>query len=117
MPIYIVLLLLFSLSNLSFPFSLGFIAEFMIFISTIEISPIVTLLISTVSVLLPIYFIWTYQRISFGNLSNYLPTLYQDINIKEFHQLFPLLFFTILFGINPSLILETILIPVLTLIH
>lgn len=117
MPIYIVLLLLFSLSNLSFPLSLGFIAEFMIYISTIEISPIITILVSTVSVLLPIYFIWTSQRISFGSLSNYLPTLYQDINIKEFHQLFPLLFLTIFFGINPSLILESILIPVLTLIH
>ncbi len=115
-PIYVVLLLLFSLSNLSFPLSLGFIAEFMIFISTIEISPIITLLVSGVSVLLPIYFIWTFQRISFGSISNYLPTLYQDINIKEFHQLFPLLFLTILFGIKPNLILDSILIPLLTII-
>lgn len=51
MPIYITALLLFSLSNISFPLSLGFIAEFMIFVSTIEISPIITLLVSIVSVL------------------------------------------------------------------
>ena len=115
-PIYIVVLLLFSLSNLSFPLSLGFIAEFKIFASTVEISPVLTILVSIVSVLQPIYFIFTFNKISFGSLSPYLPTLYQDVNIKEFHELFPLLFLTILFGINPGLILESILMPVLTLI-
>jgi NADH-ubiquinone oxidoreductase chain 4 len=114
MPIYILFLLLFSLSNLSFPLSLGFIAEFLIFISTIEISPIITIFISFVSVLLPIYFIWTFQRISFGSISNYLPNLVQDLNIKEFHQLLPLLLLTILFGVRPGIILEVILFPILT---
>lgn len=51
MPIYILLFLIFSLANLSFPLSLGYIAEFLIFISTIEISPYLTILIGFVSVL------------------------------------------------------------------
>ena len=66
MPIYVFILLLFSLANISFPLSLGFIAEFLIFSSTLEISPILTLVSVTSSILLPIYFIWTYKRISYG---------------------------------------------------
>jgi hypothetical protein len=43
-------------------------------------SPIVLLLISMGSgVLLPIYIIWTFQRISFGTLSPYIATIYEDI--------------------------------------
>lgn len=116
-PLYILFLLLFTLSNLSFPLSLGFIAEIFIFISTISISPILTFFISFVSVLLPIYFIWTFQKLSFGKISNYLPVLYQDLNIKEFHQLLPLIILTIIFGINPGLILNDILLPVFSLIY
>lgn len=104
MPIYITLFFLFSLSNLSFPLSLGFIAEFMILLSTIEFSPFVTFTTALVTILLPFYFIWTFQRISFGSISNYLPQAYQDTNIKEFHLLLPLLLLTIIFGIFPSII-------------
>lgn len=43
--------------------------------------------------------------------------MYQDINIKEFHQLFPLLILTIFYGICPNHILNTILLPVLSLIN
>lgn len=85
MPIYIVLFLLFSLSNISFPLSLGFIAEMLIFFSTLTVNPFATAMVALVSILLPIYFIWTFQRLAFGSFSNYLPTLYQDTNLKEFH--------------------------------
>lgn len=107
MPLYITIFFFFSLSNLSFPLTLGFIAEFMILMSTLEISPFVTISAALVTILLPFYFIWSFQRISFGSISNYLPVLYQDINIKEFNLLFPLLFLTILFGIFPNIILDS----------
>lgn len=102
MPIYVVLFLLFSLSNISFPLSLSFIAEILILFSTITVSPFVTIIVLISSILLPIYFIWTFQRLGFGSFSNYLPTLYQDINIKEFHLVFPLLAFSTFLGIYPK---------------
>lgn len=43
MPVFITCLFLFSLANISFPLSLGFIAELLIMICTINISPLVTL--------------------------------------------------------------------------
>lgn len=107
MPIFITFFFLFSLANLSFPLTLGFIAEFKILISTLELSPFITISTALVTILLPFYFFWTFQRISFGTLSLYLPLLYQDLNIKEFHLLFPLLFLTFLFGILPNIILDS----------
>lgn len=50
MPIYIVLFLFFSLSNISFPLTAGFIAEMLIFMSTLEISPFVTIIVTLVSI-------------------------------------------------------------------
>ena len=97
MPLFIFFLFLFSLFNLSFPLSLGFIAEFLIFISTINFSPFVTIFATLVSIFLPFYFITTFQRISFGQFSNYLPKLYQDITIKEFHIILPLFLLTLNF--------------------
>jgi NADH-ubiquinone oxidoreductase chain 4 len=117
MPIYITFFFLFSLSNLSFPLSLGFIAELKILLSTIEISPIVTFCTTLVTVLLPFYFIWTFQRVSFGTFSNYLPQLFQDTNIKEFHILFPLLFLTVLFGIIPYIIFDATIVSLFSLLY
>ncbi len=116
-PIYITFFFLFSLSNLSFPLSLGFIAEFKILLSTIEISPFITICTSLVTILLPFYFVWTFQRVSFGSISNYLPQLFQDTNIKEFHILFPLFFLTVLFGVIPSIILDTTKISLFSLLY
>ena len=117
MPLFTTIFFLFSLSNLSFPLTLGFIAEFMILLSTIEISPFITFMTALVTILLPFYFVWTFQRISFGSFSNYLLVAIQDTNIKEFHILFPLLFLTLLFGIFPFIILDSVFLPLFSLIY
>ena len=46
--------------------------------------------------------IWTLHKISYGSLSPYLGFIAQDINIKEFHLILPLLFLSIYYGIFPS---------------
>lgn len=117
MPLYISLFFFFSLSNLSFPLTLGFIAEFLILLSTLQLSPFVTFCTVLVTILLPFYFIWTFQRISFGSLSSYFPLFFQDTNIKEFHLLFPLLFLTIIFGIFPNLIIDSVLLSLFHLLY
>ena len=110
-PVFILFFFLFTLSNLSFPLSLGFIAENLILFSSIEISPFVTLFISLACLLLPIVKIWAFQRISFGRISNYLPTIYADINIKEINLLFILILYSTIYGILPKNLLESIFIP------
>jgi proton-translocating NADH-quinone oxidoreductase chain M len=115
-PLYVLLLFIFTLSNISFPGTLGFIAEMLIYISSISISPLATLSITLVSILLPVYFIWTFHKISFGALSPHITTIYQDLNLKEFHLLFPLLFLTIFYGIFPSYMISMVELSLLGII-
>lgn len=115
MPLLISIFFLFSLSNLSFPLSLGFIGEILIFMSTSSKGPLVGFPLLT-SILLPIYFILTFQKISFGSCSNYFPLLFQDLNLKEFHLCLPLLLLTIILGIFPMLLLNSILLPILLIL-
>ena len=91
MPIFTLLFFLFTLSNIGFPFTLSFVSENLLFFSTLNFSPIITILVTSVSILLPFYFIYFYQRINYGKISAHFIKLSQDINIKEFHLLFPLL--------------------------
>jgi NADH:ubiquinone oxidoreductase subunit 4 (subunit M) len=116
-PVYVLLLFLFTLANISFPGTLGFIAEMFIYISSLTLSPFVLLIVSLVSILLPVYIIWTYHKIAYGALSAYIYTIYEDITLKEFHLLFPLFFLTIFYGFRPDLMLSSVELPLLALLH
>ena len=111
LPLYVCFFFFFVLFNLSFPGSLGFIAEIFIYFSSLTLSPIILFLISFVTIFLPIYFIWTFQKISFGALSPYLSSIYSDLSFKEFHILLPLFSLTIFFGFFPSLLFNLIELP------
>ncbi len=108
LPIYILFLFLFILVNFSFHGSLGFLAEMFIYFSSLTLSPFVLLFVSLVSILLPIYIIWTFQKISFGTLSPHISTIYSDLTFKEFHILLPLFLLTLYFGFFPHLLFNTI---------
>ena len=116
MPLYTLSFFLFSLANLSFPGTLGFLAEILIYLSSLLFSPWVLILLSLVSILLPLYIIWTFHKISYGSISNYYGFLTQDLTIKEFHILLPLIALTIYYGIYPDNIIRFIEMPLLGLI-
>ena len=113
-PLIIILLFIFTLSNISFPLTLGFISELLIFISSLEHSLYLLLVICPVILLLPYYFIWFYQKISKGKISNYICHIKSDLNIKELHLLLPLLILNTIFGIKPKILIN-ILITSLTI--
>lgn len=57
-----------------------------------------------------------YNRISYGSFSPYLSPM-PDISRKEFNILIALLLPTVIFGIFPSVIIETLDIPTTTLLY
>jgi proton-translocating NADH-quinone oxidoreductase chain M len=116
MPIFTLFLLLFSLFNISIPGTSGFISEFLIYYGSLINNPIITIIITLVSFFLPLYFIYTFHKISYGQLSLYLPTLFNDITIKELHLFIPLIFWIFYIGLNPSLIINTIELSLNTII-
>jgi len=107
MPIFSVLFFLFTLFNTGIPLSLNFLGEQLSLIGIWERSPMIASLGATGIVLSAIYSIFLYNRLSFGSYSNYLPLL-KDINRREFYLLISLLIPTILLGIFPNIILDSL---------
>ena len=103
MPILSSITLILILANIGFPLTFNFIAEFFTIISAYNYSWIVGLLSSLGLILATIYALYFYNRIFFGYLGNYLISPKQ-ITLFEFHPLFILLIFIIIFGIKPNLL-------------
>jgi NADH:ubiquinone oxidoreductase subunit 4 (subunit M) len=117
MPLFTTLFLIFSLANSAVPGTSGFISEFFTFIGVFYSNPFVAIFASLAIVLTPAYSLWFLHKIAFGTFSNYLPSLFSDITLKEFHLFFPLLFFTFFFGIYPQFVFEPIVLPCLSLLY
>jgi len=109
LPTYISFLFFFAFSNISFPGTAGFIGELLIYIGAFSINSYTLFLVSLGILLLPFYFILAYSQIAFGVISNHFLIFPQDINLKEFNLLLPLVFFTLLFGLFPQIIINDLI--------
>jgi NADH:ubiquinone oxidoreductase subunit 4 (subunit M) len=54
-----------------------------------------------------IYSIWLFNRLVFGNPKLTYIKEHQDVTLREYYLIFPLIILTILFGIVPDIILDT----------
>jgi NADH-ubiquinone oxidoreductase chain 4 len=111
MPILSIFFFLLSLGNCGAPLTLNFIGEFMCLYGVFERLPIAGIFASSSIIFSAAYTIFMFNRIIFaGSLSpkiwwsKYLP----DLNKREFFMLFILIIFTILLGIYPSIILDSL---------
>ena len=102
MPIYSVLLLIFTMANIALPGTSSFVGEFLL-LTGIYKTNIVACIIGTTGVILcGAYSLWLYNRIIFGNLKISYTIKFKDMNLREFVILLPLLIFVIFMGIYPS---------------
>lgn len=108
MPLFITIFFIFTLANLSFPTTFGFIGEFLVLAGLFQTNKIVTFFASIGMVLGAAYSIWLWNRIACGNLKVYFINTYADINYREILIFLPLIFFTFFFGIYPEIIMDTI---------
>ena len=107
MPVFIVFFFIFILANMATPLSGNFVGEFLSLTGAFTQNPVLTILGASSIVLSAAYSIWFFNRVSFGAQSVYLaPT--SDLTRREFMLLLPLLFLTLLFGIFPNLLLDTL---------
>ena len=107
MPIFTILFFVFTIANTAIPLSLNFLGEQMALIGIWNVNPIVAVLGAIGIVLSACYSIFLYNRISYGAYSPHLKPL-QDISRREFVVLISLLIPTVLLGIFPGVILETL---------
>jgi NADH-quinone oxidoreductase subunit M len=100
MPIFAFVFFIFSLANIGFPFTSNFIGELFIILGVISKNLFAGLWSLFSVVLPPLYTMWMYNRIFYGNLSKNIVG-FSDLNVLEFYVSFIMLALTLLLGVNP----------------
>lgn len=117
MPLYISIFLFFTMANIGFPGTSGFIGEFLIFAGSFKVNSSVTFFGATGMVLGGCYALWLFNRIAYGNLKSQYIKQTLDINKREFFIFMPLIFYTLVFGLTPDPYLNSIHMSVNNLIE
>lgn len=108
MPIFSIISLILILANIGFPLTFNFIAEFFSILTIFSFSSISGILTCVGLIIGTIYSLYFYNRIWFGQFSNYL-VFSRDLIRIEFHGFLPLIILTIILGFNPNFLCDFIL--------
>ena len=108
MPIYTSIFLFFTLANIGFPGTSNFIGEFLLLAGSFKTNTSTGFLGATGMVLGGCYALWLFNRISFGNLKNQYCKKFFDLNKREMFVFMPLILGTIVLGLWPKVVLNTI---------
>jgi NADH-ubiquinone oxidoreductase chain 4 len=118
MPLFSILFFILCLGNCGVPLTLNFVGEFMSLYGVFERLPLLGILASSSIILSAAYTIYIYNRIAFGgSYTKYFEGNISDLVKREFFLLFVLVFFTVIFGIYPSFILDGLHYSVSSLIY
>lgn len=116
MPVFTIFFFLSSIFNAAAPLSINWVGEFLSLTGTFQRSPLIGVIGASGIVLSAAYSIWMYNRVSYGQFSPYL-TPSTDLNRRELALLLPLLFATVIFGIFPNILLDSLHFSVSTLLY
>jgi NADH-ubiquinone oxidoreductase chain 4 len=116
MPVFTILFFIFTLCNTGIPLSINFLGEQLSLLGIWQQNPIITVLGASGILLSACYSIFLYNRISYGNISPYLPPL-KDLNRREYFLLISLLIPIVIFGILPNILLDSLHMSVTSLIY
>src|SRR6201999_382636 len=109
MPIFSILFFILSLGNCGAPLTLNFVGEFMSLYGIVEKFPVLGLFACSSIILSAAYTIYMFNRTALGGFfTKVLEENVYDINRKEFLLLFTLVLLTVILGIYPMLILNTL---------
>nr|YP_010194586.1 NADH dehydrogenase subunit 4 [Conidiobolus lichenicola]QZZ81325.1 NADH dehydrogenase subunit 4 [Conidiobolus lichenicola] len=111
MPVLSIMFFILTLANMAVPLTGNFVGEFMSFLGAFKANPMATVLATSGIVLAGGYSIWFYNRVSFGVESVYIGKM-KDLDRREVYILLPLIIITMIIGVYPNIILESLHIPV-----
>ena len=113
LPLLSFFFFIFTLANLAFPCTCNFVGEFVMLVGIFNENSFVAFLSSSGMVLSGAYSLWVFNRVCFGNIK----LIYvKDINRFEFLILSILAFFTILFGVFPTILTDYMTFSIVNLI-
>jgi NADH-quinone oxidoreductase subunit M len=111
LPIYAATLGFFVFASAGLPGLSGFVGEFLVLVGTFEFNPYAAAIAAFVMVFAAGYLLWMYQRLFFGEVSDFLKGLgdhLTDMTPVEILTLAPLAALVVIFGIQPGLLLDLI---------
>jgi NADH-quinone oxidoreductase subunit M len=114
MPVWATLFGFFILASIGLPGLSGFVGEFLVFVGSFGVAPVISVASIIVMVLAATYLLWMFQRIAFGELSEFLRGLgghLTEIDRTELTTLAPLAFLIVVLGLFPSLVLDLLRAP------
>jgi NADH-quinone oxidoreductase subunit M len=108
-PVYAAIFGFFVLASAGLPGLSGFVGEFLVLVGTFAAIPYAAAIATFVMILAAAYLLYVYQRIAFGEVSEFLSGLghhLTDIAPVEILTLAPLGGLVVIFGIQPGLLLN-----------
>jgi hypothetical protein len=118
MPLLSIFFLIFILANSGTPLTLNFVGEFLCLYGGFERLPLIGALAASSIVLSAAYSVYLFNRVVFGgSFSLFFKENIYDLTKREFLILFILAFFTVLFGVYPSFMLDGLHYSVSSLIY
>jgi NADH-quinone oxidoreductase subunit M len=114
-PVYAAVFGFFMMASVGLPGLAGFVGEFMVFLGTFDYSPWAAAVAVLVIIFGAVYLLWMYQRVIFGEVSDFLKGLghhLTDMTPVEVLTIAPLAALTLLIGVYPALVLDFIQVPV-----
>ncbi len=106
MPIYAACFMVFTLANVGLPGTGGFVGEFLTMLGAFRVNTWVVIFAATGAILSAAYMLYLYWRVMFGKLVKPALQTIQDLSLREFAILVPLVIITILMGVYPKPILD-----------
>ena len=118
MHLFSILFFILCLGNCGTPLTLNFVGEFLSLYGTFERLPMLGALATSSVVFSAAYSIYLFNRVAFGGtFSRFFENNFMDVSKREFFILLTLVFFAILLGIYPNIILDGLHYSVSTLIY
>ncbi|MEM0923178.1 MAG: NADH-quinone oxidoreductase subunit M [Pseudomonadota bacterium] len=106
MPIYAMVMMLFTMGNVGLPGTSGFVGEFLTMAGAFQVSTWAVFGAATGVILSAGYALWLYRRVVFGDLIKESLKSIEDMTPREQAVIAPLVVLTILLGVYPSLALD-----------
>lgn len=108
MPIFAIIFLIFTMSNMSLPGTAGFVGEILVIMGMFSSNTLVAFLSSIGVILGAVYSVWLYNRVCFGLEGFVLSQGFSDLNLREFFIFAILITLVILMGVAPNTFLQSI---------
>jgi NADH-quinone oxidoreductase subunit M len=105
MPIYASLFIVFTLASIGLPATNGFIGEFLILLGGFAANQWAGVLAASGIIIGAGYMLWLYQRVFFMEMNPKVAGL-QDVNMREFITLLPMVVLIFWIGIYPNMFLS-----------